>query len=163
MKHIVLIGMMGCGKSTCAALLGKRLGRTVVDTDTMIEEQTGRSIPELFAAEGEAYFRDLETQLCRQLAEQQNLIVATGGGLPLREENRELLKKNGIVFWLKRDPEEIYQTGSMEHRPLAQQGPEAFVERFRQRAPLYELAADYVIERFSTPETTVDEIMKNLN
>lgn len=161
-KHIVLIGMMGAGKSTCGALLGKKLGRTVVDTDTLIEQQTGRTISELFASEGEAYFRDLETQLVHELAEQHNLIIATGGGLPLREVNRKVLKENGIVFWLKRDPAETYRAGAMEHRPLAQQGLKSFVERFQMRTPFYEMAADYVIESGTTPEETVDEIVRCL-
>ena len=85
MNNIVLIGMMGCGKTTCANLLHQRLGRPVADTDALIVERQGRSISDIFAAEGEGYFRDLETAVARELAERQGLIIATGGGLPLRE------------------------------------------------------------------------------
>lgn len=162
MKNIVLIGMMGCGKSTCAQLLGKKLNRSVVDTDDLIEQRTGKTINALFATEGEPYFRDLETQIAQELTKKENLIIATGGGLPLREVNQKALKANGIVFWLKRDPSEIFEAGSMAQRPLAQQGMKNFVERFRQREPYYAMAADYIIEDFSTPEATVAEILRYL-
>lgn len=159
MKNIVLIGMMGCGKTTCANLLHQRLGRTVVDTDALIVERQGRSINDIFAAEGEGYFRDLETAISRELGSQSDLIIATGGGLPLREENMSALRTNGVVFWLKRDPASTFASESMEGRPLAQDGQEAFVARFQQRSPQYQRAADFVIEDFSTPERTVDKIL----
>lgn len=162
MKNIVLIGMMGCGKSTCANLLGRKLNRIVVDTDVLIEQRTGKTVKNLFATEGEAYFRDLETQIAQELAEEKNLIIATGGGLPLREINQRALRENGIVFWLKRSPEEIFATGSMAQRPLAQQGIQDFVERYYQREPFYAKAADYVIEEFSTPNATVADILRHL-
>ena len=159
MKNIVLIGMMGCGKTTCANLLHQRLGRTVVDTDALIVERQGRSINDIFAAEGEGYFRDLETAVSRELGSQSDLIIATGGGLPLREENMAALRTNGVVFWLKRDPASTFASESMEGRPLAQDGQEAFVARFQQRSPQYQRAADFVIEDFSAPERTVDKIL----
>ena len=87
MKNIILCGMMGCGKTTCANLLGTKLGRQVVDTDDLVVKKAGMSISELFAAQGEAAMRDLETQVARELSEKQDLVIATGGGLPLREEN----------------------------------------------------------------------------
>ncbi len=163
MKHIVLIGMMACGKSTCAARLGQRLNRTVVDTDVCLEQRTGRTIPELFAEKGEAYFRTLERQVVQELARQTDLIIATGGGIPLQEENRIALKKSGVVFWLRRDPVESYRTGSMAGRPLAQEGEKAFVERFRQREPYYAEMADFVVEQGSTPEQAVEEIIHLLS
>lgn len=162
MKNIVLIGMMGCGKSTCAKLLGTKLNRNVVDTDELIEQRTGKTIQDLFASEGEAYFRDVETQIAQELAKEENLIIATGGGLPLREVNQKALRENGIVFWLKRDPKEIFLTGSMDRRPLAQQGLDSFVERFHQREPYYMQAADHVIEDFSSLDATAEEILRHL-
>ena len=104
MKNIVLCGMMGCGKTTCAHLLGTQLGRPVVDTDDMVVEMAGMSISDLFAQKGEAAMRDLETEAARQLSTRQDLIIATGGGLPLRSENRQLLRRTGIVVFLRRDP-----------------------------------------------------------
>ena len=159
MKNIILIGMMGCGKTTCANLLHQKLGRNVVDTDALIVERQGRSISDIFAAQGEGYFRDLETAVAHELGRQSDLIIATGGGLPLREENMAALRANGVVFWLKRDPASTFASESMEGRPLAQDGQDAFVARFQERSPRYRQAADYVIEDFSSPEHTVAQIL----
>lgn len=163
MKNIVLIGMMGCGKTTCANLLHERLGRPVVDTDALIVEREGRSVSDIFAAEGESYFRDLETAVAKELSRSEGLIIATGGGLPLREENRAALRQGGVVFWLKRDPASTFASESMDGRPLAQDGQDAFINRFEQRAPLYAAAADHIIEDFSSPENTVNAILNCLN
>lgn len=162
MKNIVLIGMMGCGKTTCANLLAQKLNRRVVDTDALIVEREGRSISDIFAADGEQHFRDLETAMAQEVGRESDLIVATGGGLPLRAENVDALRENGVVFWLKRDPASTFASESMDGRPLAQDGQAAFVKRFEQRAPIYRAAADYVIENFSSPETTVAEILEHL-
>lgn len=162
MKNIVLIGMMGCGKTTCAGLLSRRLDRSVVDTDALIVEREGRSISEIFAADGEGCFRDLETAVAEELSEEQGLIIATGGGLPLRARNMAALRRNGVVFWLKRDPASTFASESMDGRPLAQDGQEAFVARFAQRAPIYQAAADFVIEDFTSPEITVSRILSCL-
>lgn len=162
MKNIILTGMMGCGKSTCGRLLSQRLGLPVIDTDDLVVEKAGMSISELFAARGEEAMRDLETQVCHELSEQQGLIIATGGGLPLREENRTVLRRTGTVFFLNRSPEQIYDTMDTSGRPLAQQGRDAFIARFRQREPIYRAFAHVVVEDFSTPEATVSEILRTL-
>ncbi len=162
MKNIVLIGMMGCGKTTCANLLSKKLDRPVLDTDALIVERENRSISDIFSSEGENYFRDLETAISGEIGKKSGFIIATGGGLPLRKENVAALRKNGIVFWLKRDPASTFASESMDGRPLAQEGQDAFIKRFEQRAPIYQAAADYVIENFSDPEITVGEILSCL-
>lgn len=160
MKNIYLIGMMGCGKSTCSQALGKALSRPVLDTDHEIERQTGKTISEIFAQDGEDTFRDIETRLCESLSRQENLIVATGGGLPLRETNRELLRSRGLVLFLNRAPETIFDTGDMSKRPLGQQGREAFLLRFSQRLPLYRACAHREISDFSSVERTLAEILQ---
>lgn len=162
MKNIILTGMMGCGKSTCARLLGKALGRPVIDTDDLVEEKAGMSISDMFDKYGEAYMRDLETQVCRELGQQENLIIATGGGLPLREENRNYLRENGLVVFLNRDPGEIYDSMDASGRPLAQQGREAFLSRFSQREPIYRAFSHVVVEDFSSPHVTVKTILDKL-
>ena len=161
MRTLYLIGMMGCGKSTCAGILGGRLGLPVLDTDGEIERKEGRTVSEIFAAQGEDTFRELETALLRTLASREDLVVSCGGGLPLRAENRTLLRA-GITVFLNRDPEKIYETADMSGRPLGQAGKAAFLERFRQREPLYLEAADIVIGDCGTPEETVEEILKQL-
>ncbi len=162
MKNIVLIGMMGCGKSTIGALLSEKLGRKLVDTDALIVEREGRSISEMFAAEGEGYFRDLELSVSRELGEKEGLIIACGGGLPMRPDCITALKQSGVVFWLRRDPGETYDTMDTAGRPLAQQGREDFLARFAQREPVYRNWADYVIDDFSSPECTMNQVLEAL-
>lgn len=162
MKSIVLIGMMGCGKSTCGRRLAKRYGRELVDTDAVVESQAGKSIPDIFAQEGEAAFRDWETAVCRSLAGKEDLVIATGGGLVLRSENVTFLKENGVLVFLNRPVERILRSTSMAGRPLAQAGERAFIERFHQREPCYRSCADVEIRDFSSIEATVSEILRKL-
>ena len=162
MKNLYLIGMMGCGKTTCAGLLSSALGLPCLDTDQEIERSAGRTVSEIFAEQGEAYFRDLETDICRDLSEKENLIVACGGGLPLREENRRLLREHGTVIFLNRDPKTIYAQADMSGRPLGQQGEAAFLERFARREPIYRAAAHIIIGDCAAPEETVAEILRKL-
>lgn len=162
MKNIVLIGMMGCGKTSCGRLLSEKLGLPLVDTDACIQAREGCSIPQIFAQKGEAYFRDLETELVRELAAGSDQVIATGGGLPLRAENREALGKTGVVFFLNRTPEAIFDSTDLADRPLAQQGRADFIRRFQQREPIYRAAAHYVISQTATPEQAVQEILSKL-
>ena len=142
MNNLILIGMMGCGKSTVGRLAAEKLGLAFVD----IERASGRTIPEIFASEGEEGFRARELDVSRALAREGGLVIACGGGLPTRAEAIAALKASGVVFWLSREPAVIYDTVSMARRPLGQGGKEAFLERFRQREPIYRRWADYIIE-----------------
>lgn len=163
MKSIVLIGMMGSGKTTCGRLLARRLGREFLDTDAVIVEKVGMPISQLFATRGEPVFRDLETEVCQSLARRTDLVVATGGGMVLRPENVELLKKSGVLVFLNRPVEEIFDSTSMAGRPLAQGGREAFLETFARREPVYRGAADLMISADHGVEKTVDAIMAHLS
>ena len=145
MNNVILIGMMGCGKTTVGKLLAEKLGRELADTDVLIEEREGRTIPEIFSAEGEAYFRELELAVCKKLARRNDLVIACGGGLPLREEAIHLLKDSGTVFWLNRDPGRTYDSLDTASRPLAQAGREDFIARYDQRAPIYRRWAKHTI------------------
>jgi len=162
MKNIVLIGMMGCGKSTIGGLLAEALGRRLVDTDELIEQREGRSIAEIFADEGEDYFRDQELGVSEELAREQNLVIACGGGLPMKPDCIGSLKYSGTVVWLRRDPGETYDSMDTASRPLAQQGRAAFLERFAQREPVYRRWADLTVEDFSSPQATLDAILEGL-
>ena len=150
-KNIVLIGMMGCGKSTVGRLLARRLGRELADTDGLIEARTGRTIPDIFASEGEEGFRALELEVCRELSGRQGLVVACGGGLPTQEKAIAALKENGLVFWLDRDPGETYDSLDVSGRPLAQGGREDFIRRYEGRAPIYRRWADHTV-RAKSPQ-----------
>lgn len=144
-KNIILIGMMGCGKTTVGQLLARRLGRELADTDALIEEWEGRSIPDIFAREGEAHFRALELELCRELSGRRGLVIACGGGLPTQEEAIAALKESGTVFWLDRDPGETYDGLDVSGRPLAQGGREDFLARHACRSPIYRRWADHTV------------------
>ena len=117
MNNLILIGMMGCGKSTVGRLAAEQLGLAFVDTDERIEAEAGRTIPELFDAEGEEGFRARELDVSRALAREGGLVIACGGGLPTRAEAIAALKASGVVFWLNREPALIYDTVSMARRP----------------------------------------------
>lgn len=162
MKNIILTGMMGSGKTTIANMLGKELSRQVVDTDDLVVELGGMSISDMFRIHGEEYMRKLETQAAKMLSEKEDLIIATGGGLPLRQENRDCLRKTGIVIFLRRDPGITYDTMDRSGRPLAQQGREAFVRRFLEREPTYRDFSHIIIHDFSCPNNTVAEILEKL-
>ena len=163
MKNIVLIGMMGCGKSTVGRTLARRLKLELADTDQLIEVRENRTIPEIFAQDGEAYFRAREQDIAEELAGRTGLVIACGGGLPLRSAAIAPLKDSGTVFFLCRDPGLIYDSVSMAGRPLGQGGRAAFLDRFAQREPVSRRWADVVIEGVSTVEGAADRIIKELS
>lgn len=163
MKNIVLVGMMGCGKTTCGKLLADKLGRTFVDCDLVITEREGRNPTQIFAESGEGYFRDVETALCKELGSQENLVIATGGGAVLRQENVDALRQNGVVFLLNRSVESIFDGEDLSDRPLAQKGRQDFINRFEARKPFYFGAAHEVITDFTSAEVTVSDILSRLD
>lgn len=145
-ENIVLIGIMGCGKSTVGRELQVRLGYPLVDMDQEIERTAGKPIGAIFAEEGEGHFRDMETRLLRELsaAGDPRRIVSTGGGVVGREENRRLLRSLGYVVWLDAPLSVILErTGKTRHRPLLQTAdPEAKLrELLGKRSPLYQETA----------------------
>ena len=161
-SNIVLIGMMGCGKTTLGTMLAQKLGRRLVDTDELIVAREGRSINEIFAVDGEGYFRDLELGVSEELARERDLVISCGGGLPLRPDCIGSLKYSGTVIWLRRDPGETYDTMDKSGRPLAQRGRQDFLDRFAQREPIYRSYADIVIDDFTSPEVTLNKILEAL-
>ena len=149
-KNVVLIGFMGCGKSTIGIKLSYRLRRVVEDTDKLIERRQKRSISDIFAVEGEAYFRDLETQTLKDLTtEKGSKIISVGGGTPVREENRKLLKKLGTVVYLRVQPETVCERLKGDTtRPLLQgDNPQEKVRTLMEsRKDAYESCADLIID-----------------
>lgn len=151
-KNIVLIGMMGSGKTTVGRLLAGRLHRPFADTDNLIEEREGRSIPEIFEQDGERAFRTLELELARELSGQDGLVIACGGGLPTQDGAIRALKKSGLVFWLDRDPGQTYDSLNVSHRPLARSGREDFIQRYQARVSIYQMWSDHKIRAKSPRE-----------
>ena len=166
-EHVILIGFMGSGKSSTGVALSYRLQRAVLDTDKLIEKQEGRSISEIFRKEGEAYFRERETALLRELKkEKAKQIFSTGGGMPLREENRALLSELGTVVYLSVSPETVYERLKGDTtRPLLQgDNPLQKIKTLlAEREEFYRQAADMVIRSDGKNTTQVaDEIMELL-
>ena len=151
--NIYLIGYRGSGKTTVARHLATMLWWNWLDADPHLEQRAGRSIREIFAAEGEAGFRDLESKVVTELSAYSQLVVALGGGAVLREENRKVLKASGKCVWLKATPELLWSRieadpTTTERRPnLTSQGGVEEVRRLlAERAPLYEQSADLTVE-----------------
>ena len=153
-ENIVLIGMPGCGKSTVGKALAERLGKVFVDADEKIVEMAGKSIPEIFADDGEEVFRAWETNALAELGKQSGLILSTGGGCVTRERNYPLLHQNGTIYWLKRDLNKLPTDG----RPLSQMGKLA--EMYNKRQPLYAAFADSIIDNDGALEDTLAQFME---
>lgn len=154
-KNIALIGMPGCGKSTCAALLSEKTGRECIDTDSMVVDASGESIPDIFAKYGETEFRTRETEAVRLAGKGAGKIIATGGGAILKEENRIALKENSTVIFLKAPTDTLATDG----RPLSKNA-EALEKMLSVRLPLYLETADFTVEVSADPEETVRRILE---
>jgi shikimate kinase len=157
-KSIVLIGMMGAGKSSVGRCLQRRTGLARFDTDELVAAKFALSIPEIFARHGEENFRDAETNALRDLPNENAAIIVTGGGIVLRSENVDLLKQLGMVVWLEAKEETLFERASRRgNRPLLQtENPRASLSAMlHKRTPLYEKAADLRIE---TTKLTHDEV-----
>ena len=156
MKNIVLIGMPGCGKSTIGTLLAEKLGRTLADADEKIIALAEKSIPDIFAQDGEPTFRDWETKALTELGKQSGLVIATGGGCVTQKRNYPLLHQNGYLVWLERDWSKLPTDG----RPLSQAND--LGKMYTARKPLYEAFADIRVENTGTPAETVQKILDAL-
>lgn len=154
-ENIVLTGMPSCGKSTVGKILSRKLGRKLYDTDTLIEEELGCSVRDVFEKKGEKYFRDTESRVIGKISEENGLIIATGGGSILRQENVEDLNKNSVIFFIDRSPENLMPTGD---RPLASSF-EAIKKRYDERYETYCRTAHIRIDGdHRTPEEVADLI-----
>lgn len=152
-QNVVLVGMMGAGKSTVAKLVASRLGWPVVDTDEMVEERVGTTIAEMFAASGEVAFRDAESAAIFELAAAPGPFVASlGGGAVVRASNRDVLRSVGFVVWLRAGPDALVRrVGSGDSRPLlggatGRERHGRLAELARTREAFYREVADLVID-----------------
>ena len=156
-QNIVLVGMPGCGKTTVAEELSKLTGRKAVDTDSLVEESAGMSVPEIFSQYGEKRFRELEAQAVRSAAKEKGLIIATGGGAVLDPGNVRALKGNGRIYYLKRDLNLL----SLDGRPLSK-SRETLDKMFATRDPIYSNCADAAINNDLSPVLTAQRIKDEL-
>jgi len=159
-QNIVLIGFMGSGKSSIGRLVAGRLGFQFVDTDALIVERAGREIAEIFASEGEERFRDLETAAIESLAHRERCVIATGGGVVLRERNRGLLRELGFVVLLMASEDVIFERVSRNtKRPLLQTANprETVTAMLAARQPAYEAAAQWKLDSTALSHATAAE------
>lgn len=150
-KNIVLIGMPGCGKTTVGKELAKRLKIPFCDMDEYIVKNEGKSIPEIFE-KGEEYFRELETRTADKVSTVCPQVISTGGGVVKKPVNIEIMKKNGIIFFINRPIEDIANDVDIKTRPLLKEGTENLYELYREREALYKKYCDYDIENKSLEE-----------
>jgi shikimate kinase len=162
-QNIILTGFMGTGKSTIGQRLAAELRREFVDMDSLIELREGRPIHRIFAESGEAYFRQLEANLCHELAEQEGLVIATGGGALVAEANLRVMEQSGLVICLDCDPAVLWQRiGQSEDRPMLAVQDEGRFARLAallaQRAPAYNRITHHVDVTYLSPEEAVQQI-----
>ncbi len=161
--NLVLIGYRGTGKSTVAELLATRLGWRMVSTDAHIVEKAQRSIPDIVAGDGWEYFRNLETEVCLALKDQDRLVIDTGGGIILRTGNMEALKPNGLVFWLTAEVSTISRRISDATQRPALTAGKTFLEEIQEvlteRTPKYQAAAGHII---ATDDLSPEEIASHI-
>ena len=162
MKNLYLIGFMGAGKSTIAKVLAKKCPAKRIEMDQLIEAQQGMAITDIFAAHGENYFRDLETELLRSFSESTGYVVSCGGGSVLRDENAALMKENGCIVFLRATPETIYErVKDSTNRPIlnGNMNVEYIRELMEKRRPRYEAVADICVD---TDGKDVDAISEEI-
>ncbi|MDO8414114.1 MAG: shikimate kinase [Gallionellaceae bacterium] len=146
--NIFLVGMMGAGKTTVGKILSRHLGKTFIDSDVEIQQRTGVNIPHIFDVEGETGFRQREINVIRELVQLDNIVLGTGGGAVLHEQNRAALRANGVVVYLKSAVHDLWQrTRHDRNRPLLQTAdPYARLKALHEvRDPIYTELADLVV------------------
>ena len=160
-NNIILIGFMGSGKTTAGRMLSKKLGRIFIDVDSEIEQAEGKAIPHIFSY-GESYFRDLETEMIMKVCKGHGSVIATGGGVVKRAENIAVLRRSGLVFYMKWPLEDLYLhvKGSINRPLLNVPDPEKEMGRMlSEREPLYLSAAHIVLNCAGKQVKTIaDEI-----
>lgn len=154
MQNIVIIGMPGSGKTAVSTMLAERLRRKIFDTDTIVSEKAGMTIPEIFAAQGEAGFRKLETEATAEVGKLSGNIISTGGGVVTVADNYELLHQNGVIVWIERDTNKLARDG----RPISLSSD--LNELYAARLPLYERFADIKADNNGDINDTVNAIME---
>ncbi len=166
--NLILCGMMGAGKTTIGIKIAEKTGRRWYDTDGLIVDKHGK-ISDIFEYYGEAHFRKLETEIVKDLAKKDGLVISTGGGLVLKKENNELLQQNGKIVFLRASLETLAKRLKVDgERPLLQTSTESIRERLSrlmaERSPIYEHVADYIVDvDEKTPEEIAVEIIALTN
>ena len=162
--HIVLIGMMGAGKTTVGSRLARALDRPFVDSDVQVEQRTARTVREIFETDGEAAYRAIEAEvLAEALGCEEPAVIAAAGGTILDPSNRARMKSHGTVVFLEAEPSDLVgRVGGQDHRPLLKDDPAGVLRQMDEvRRPLYEATAHHVVDVSKrTPDEVVAEILE---
>lgn len=156
-NKIVIIGMPGSGKTTIGKILSKELNINFFDMDEYIQDKTGQTTIQLFE-KGEEYFRDIETETCKELMEYDNVLISTGGGVIKRKINIDILKKDGLIIFLDRPVDKILEDVDVSFRPLLKDGKEKVLKLYDERYALYKEYADKIVLNNSDIRIVIDEI-----
>lgn len=156
-KNIVLIGMPGCGKSTIGKILAHKLNYKYIDSDCYIEEKSGKSIEDLFKI-GENHFREIESEVIREVSNEKMAVISTGGGVIKNSVNVELLRENGLVVFIDRPIENIASDINMSARPLLKEGTVRLYELYKERYELYKESCDIKIIN----DTSIEHVVKRI-
>ena len=157
MKNIVLIGIMGCGKTTVSKLLAQKMQWPVIDMDEYLMDKHQCTINDMFAL-SEEHFRDLESQACVDLSKLEGHIISTGGGVVKRKQNCDILRENGIVIYLDRPVKNIVCDVTTTDRPLLKDGPQKLYDLYHERHQLYLDACDYHVYNDGTLDEVISQI-----
>lgn len=160
-RNIVLIGLSGCGKSTFAPLLAKALGMDCVDTDAEIVKAAGVPVSEIFAGKGEPAFREMEAAEAVRCAAMENVIISTGGGMILREENMRALAETGLVVFLDRSPDDIVGE-DLSDRPLVAADRQKIYRLYDERIALYRKYGEITVANCGTVAEVTDELIRRI-
>lgn len=155
--NIVLIGMPSCGKTTIAKLVGERLGRNVLDTDQIIEQGSNIDISHIFSSMGEQRFREMESDAISQTSKIGGVVLSTGGGAVLNQENVKMLKQNGCIFYIKRSVDKLIS----KNRPLSIKNSNE--KLFMERKEIYQNSCDFTIDNNASIDLSVEKLIKQFN
>ncbi len=163
MKNIILIGMPGCGKTTIGKLLAARLDMEFIDSDAVFTETVFPDISRYFAEYGEDNFRSEETKILQQLSLKNHCIIATGGGIVERPENKEILQSCGVVVFINRSPKDIVGDVDTDTRPLLAKGRNRIFDLYQRRISKYKDFCNIEIENCGTLDALTDKIINEVN
>ena len=161
-NKIVIIGMPGSGKTTLGRMLAEELNIKFFDMDEYIVEKTGRTTIQLFE-NGEEYFRDIESETCKELAQYDNILISTGGGVIKRKANIDVLNEEGLIIFIDRPVENILGDVDVSFRPLLKDGKEKLLKLYDERYALYNEYADEVVTNDSDVRVVIDRIKEIIN
>ena len=156
-NKIVIIGMPGSGKTTLGKMLAEELNIKFFDMDEYIVEKTGKTTIQLFE-NGEEYFRDIESETCKELAEYDNILISTGGGVIKRKKNIDVLSKEGLIIFIDRPVENILGDVDVSFRPLLKDGKEKLLKLYDERYALYNEYAEEIVINNSDVRAVIDRI-----